>query len=522
MFMVKVIPSKLAVVALLFFLSHDLFASGAGDTTQNGVKPNIVVILGNDLGIGSLGIYGQQKIKTPNIDALARQGVRFSNFYTGSPSDAPSLAILLTGKHAGKAAIRGTDEWAERGSVNNYVKVLMDSTLEGQRPLPAGEQTIADLLRTKGYATGLFGQWGLGSIFSEGAPLKHGFDTFYGYACLRQAQTYYPKYLWRDSRKVSLDNSLVFPNMKLANGADPRSADSYQKYTLDSYAPDSILAASIKFIEDNGRKPFFMVYASPLAQGPLQVPASSALKEYQREFLDDEPYLAFFGGYPNRTPRATYAAMVTYFDMQVGKLVEKLKEKGLFENTLIVFASDNGVSSTNGIDVRFFESAGKYAVGNGRGKGYLFESGIRVPFFAVWPNAIDTNRVVEQQAISYDILPTITELVGIEKPAYADGVSLLPTLLGKGEQAQHDYLYWEIADNTAHQAIIRGQWKLVGKNMSFQEPTFELYNLSVDPTETTDVAEENPALVCELRDLMEKVRTAPTLSSFKIKFLRDN
>lgn len=520
--MVKVDSLRIAAATLLFTVfTLEGLAQNALSSEQKKSKPNIVIILGNDLGIGSLGVYGQQKIKTPNIDALAKEGVRFTNFYTGSPSDAPSLAIWLTGKHAGNAAIRGTDEWAERGSVNNYVKVLMDSSLEGQRPLPASEQTLADILKANGYKTGMFGLWGLGSAFSDGAPLKHGFDRFYGYTCLRQAQTYYPKYLWSNNHKVAQDNALVFPNMKLASNADPQNAESYEKYTLDHYAPDSILAAAIQFIGEGGEKPIFLMYASPLAQGPLQVPNGPILSSYQREFLDDEPYLAFFGGYPNRTPRATYAAMVSYFDMQVGKIVAELKKKGLYQNTLLIFASDNGVNGTNGVDIRFFESAGRYSVGNGRGKGYLFESGIRIPFFAVWPNVIDSARVVDQTAISYDLLPTITDVIGTDKPAYADGITILPTLLGKEGQLQHDYLYWEISDNTAHQAVIKGQWKLIGKNMSFDEPTFELYNLAVDPIEANDVAESNPLVVKELRELMLKVRSKPVYDCFKLKYLKD-
>lgn len=495
-------------------------AINAGAQERPKSKPNIVIILANDLGIGTLGVYGQAKIETPNIDALAAEGMRFKNFYSGSPSDAPSLGIWLTGKHAGNAAIRGTDEWLERGPTTNYVKVLADSSLEGQRPLPVGEETIADILKMNGYTTGAFGIWGLGSAISEGSPLNHGFDTFYGYTCLRQAQTYYPKYLWSNSRKVNMDNALVFPNMKLAGNADPNKEENYMMYTLDNYAPDSIFIHTLRYIDSQSKQqPFFLLYASPLAKGPLQLSDKSLVRRYERKFLEEPPYLGNSGGYPCRTPRATYAAIVTYFDRQVGQIVDELKQKGLYDNTIIIFASDNGATLTNGIDASYFEAAGPYAVSNTRGKDYLFESGIRVPFFVVWPGMIDPKQVSEQQAISYDILPTITEVVGLERPSYTDGISILPTLLGKEQDEQHDYLYWENSDNTAHQAVKMGKWKLIGRNMSFVEPDYELYDMSEDPTETKNVAADNPAVVDQLKALMQRARKKPMYSSFYLNSL---
>lgn len=496
-----------------------VFAVKPADSTKV-VKPNIVIVLASDLGYGDLGVYGQAKIETPNIDKLAAQGIRFTNFYSGSSSFAPSLGVLLTGKHAGKAAIRGTEEWGERGSVMNYVKVLQDSTLEGQRPLPKGEETIADILKKAGYATSVVGLWGLGSAVSEGSPTNHGFDSFYGYTCLRQAQTYYPKYLWRNSRKESLDNALVFPNQKLPATADPKKEESYSFYTLDSYAPDAMLGEALKFVEANRVNPFFMLYSAQLPQAPLQVPPEF-VRKYQRKFGEEAPYLGFNGGSPNRTPRATYAAMVSYLDMQVGTLVEKLKEQGVYENTIIILTSASGAAATSGIDGAYFESAGSYPLGKNRGEGYLYESGIKVPFVVVWPSGIAPNQTTDQMAVGYDIVPTITNLLGIGKPSYADGVSLLPTLLGKQQAEQHECLYWENVDNYGHIALRAGKWKLLGRNMSYDEPMFELYDLSVDPTESTDVSAENPVVVFQLVDLLLKTRRSPTLQSFKFKYLED-
>ena len=503
----------------IFIFPQVLFAVKPTDSVSV-KKPNIVVVLASDLGYGDLGIYGQTKIETPNIDRLAAQGIRFTNFYSGSSSFAPSQCVLLTGKHAGKTAIRGTDEWAERGSVMNYVKVLMDSTLEGQRPLPQAEETIANALKNEGYATGAVGLWGLGSAISEGSPLNHGFDMFYGYSCLRQAQTYYPKHLWKDRRKVSMDNALVFPNLKLPSSADPYKEETYSTYTLEHYAPDTLLNEAFKFVDANKSKPFFLLYSAQLPQGPLQAP-QELVRRYRLKLGEEEPYLGLNGGYPNRTPRATYAAMVSYLDEQVGKLVEKLKDDGVYDNTIIIFTSANGATTTSGVDGAYFESAGQYPLGKGRGKGSLYESGIKVPFLVVWPDVIAPNQTSDQLAIGYDIAPTIAQIAGIQKSVYSDGISLLPIFKGDPQQEQHEYLYWENTDNLMHVAIREGKWKFIGRNMSYDEPYFELYDLSSDPTECTDVAEQNPGLTFRLVDMLLKARTSPSLPCFKIKYLED-
>jgi len=483
-------------------------------------KPNIVVVLASDLGYGDLGVYGQSKIETPNIDRLASQGARFTNFYSGSSSFAPSLCSMLTGKHVGKAAIRGTDEWVERGSVMNYVKVLMDSTLEGQRPMPLGEETIANRVRERGYVTGTVGLWGLGSATTQGSPLLHGFDSFYGYTCLRQAQTYYPKYLWRNDSKVSMDNALVFPNMKLPTNADPYKDESYLSYTLEHYAPDSILMAALRFVEVNKSNPFFLLYSAQLPQAPLQVP-QERVRRYRLKFGEEEPYLGLNGGCPNRTPRATYAAMVSYLDDQVGMLVEKLKAEGVYDNTIIIFTSATGAASQSGVDGAFFESAGKHPLGKGRGSGFLFESGIKVPMIAVWPSVIAPNQVVDQIGIGYDVFSTLADVAGVDSVASGDGISLLPVLEGKPQENQHEYLYWENADNLGHIALRMGKWKLLGRNMSYDEPYFELYDLEADPEENNDVSEQNPDVVCRMVDLILNARTSPSISSFKLRYLED-
>lgn len=481
-------------------------------------KPNIVVILASELGYADLGAYGQTKIETPNIDKLAAQGMRFTNFYSPSSSFAPSLCSMLTGKHVGKAAIRGTDEWTERGSVMNYVKVLMDSTLEGQRPMPKDEQTVASALKGSGYSTAFVGLWGLGSAVSEGSPLEHGFDSFYGYSCTRQAETYYPKYLWRDRQKVSMDNALVFPNMKLPANADPTSKDSYISYTLDHYAPDSTLGAALRFVDANRTKPFFLFYSAQLPQSPLQVPASE-VGRYQIRFGAEEPYLGLMGGCPNRTPRATFAAMVSYLDKQVGLLVDKLKADGVFDNTIIILTSATGANANSGVDYDFFKCAGELPLGDERGRGYLFESGIKVPLIVAWPAVVAPNQTIDHLAVGYDIASTITEVTGASPLSDGDGISMKPLFDGSRQMDAHDFVYWENTDNLGHVAIRSGKWKLIGRNMSFDEPYFELYDLSADPAESVDVSEQNPDVVSNLVDLLVKARTSPQIPCFKMNYL---
>jgi arylsulfatase len=510
----------LSAAALLLYIA----SANAQDPQQapaaKAKQPNIVVVLASDLGYGDIGAYGQTKIETPNIDELALRGVKLTNFYSGSSSLAPSLCVLLTGKNAGRSAIRGTDEWAERGSVMNYVKVLQDSTLEGQRPMPASEQTIASLLKSKGYRTAVVGLWGLGSAVSEGAPLKHGFDYFYGYSCLRQAQLYYPKHLWENSHRVKMDNALVFPNLKLPSGADPYNKQSYAAYTLDHYAPDSILSHALSFVGQNDERPFFLLYSAQLPQAPLQNP-KKFVESYARKLGDEEPYLGLNGGYPNRTPRATYAAMVSYLDEQVGKLVEELKQKGVYENTLIVVTSASGAATQAGVDGEYFNSAGIYPLGKGRGKGYLFESGIRVPFIASWPSVIAPNTTNQQVAVGYDLYPTLAEIVGATPTSETDGISILPALLGNHQEEQHDYLYWENADNYGHIAVRAGKWKLLARNLSYDEPYFELYDLENDPREMEDISEQNPTIVYQLVDMIFKARKSPEIAAFKLRYLED-
>ncbi|MCX6223301.1 MAG: sulfatase-like hydrolase/transferase, partial [Bacteroidia bacterium] len=350
-------------------------------------KPNIIYILADDLGYTEIGAYGQKLIETPNLDLLARNGMRFTQHYCGSPVSAPSRCVLLTGQHSGHSYIRGNHEWGERGDVWNFAKAENDPNLEGQYPIADSLKTLAEYLKTAGYRTGIVGKWGLGAPNSEGTPNKQGFDFFFGYNCQRQAHTYYPKHLWRNEEKVILNNDLVVPGTKLAKGADTLDLLSYAIFTQKEYSPALFIDEAGRFIENRSNQPFFLYFASTLPHLALQAPMEWVDK-YVAKFGDEKPYLGKEGYFPARYPHATYAAMVSYLDFQVGQLIKKLKETGQYENTLIIFSSDNGYAYNAGCDPAWFNSFAPFVTTYGWGKGFVHEGGIRVPMIAAWPGKI--------------------------------------------------------------------------------------------------------------------------------------
>ena len=366
---------QLYLIICISFLIYSGCTSDKKDETAN-QKPNIIYILADDLGYGELGCYGQELIETPNIDKLAESGMRFTQHYAGAPVCAPSRCALLSGMHTGHAYIRGNDEWAERGDVWNYAMAVEDPNLEGQRPMPDSIPTIGNLLQQAGYKTAIIGKWGLGGPMTDGIPNNRGFDFFFGYNCQRQAHNLYPKHLWKNTEKVWLDNELVAPSTKLDEGDDPYSIESYVKYSQKEYAPALMQEEALRFIEGNTNQPFFLYYATPLTHVPLQVP-EPYVNYYVEKFGDEEPYVGDNGYFPNRYPRAAYAGMVSYLDDQVGEIVERLKELGIYENTIVMFSSDNGPHMEGGADPVFFNS-------NGGLRGYkrdLYEGGDQGAFY---------------------------------------------------------------------------------------------------------------------------------------------
>ena len=453
--------------------------------------PNIVFILADDLGYGELGSYGQDEIRTPRLDALAAQGLRFTQHYSGSPVCAPSRCVLLTGLHTGHAFIRDNDEMNQRGDVWN------DPALEGQRPIPEETVTLAELLKARGYATAAIGKWGLGWTGSSGDPNRQGFDLFYGYTCQRVAHNYYPTHLWRNDQKVALRNPAFKAHQKLPAGADPADPASYAAYAGEDYAADFMIEAALGFVRNNAARPFFLYFPTPVPHLALQVPEDS-LAEYAGAF-EEAPYPGGQGYLPHLTPRAAYAAMITRMDRDVGRILDLLEELGLEEDTMVVFTSDNGPSWVGGVDKDYFGSQGGL---RGR-KAQLYEGGIRVPAVVRWPGRTAEGTVTDQVSAFWDWLPTLCEVAGADTPAGLDGLSLVPTLAGEPRrQAQHEYLYWEFAKRM--QAVRMGRWKAFRP-----EPgaPLQLYDLTADPAESLDLAASRPEVVAEIERILVDGRT---------------
>jgi arylsulfatase A len=432
-------------------------------------RPNIILIVADDLGYGDLSCYGQKQIRTPHLDAMARNGMRFTQFYTGTSVCAPSRASLMTGLHTGHTAIRG----------NKGVKP------EGQWPLPGGTVTMATLLKKAGYTTGNFGKWGLGFPGSAGDPLKQGFDRFYGYNCQSEAHEYYPDHLWDNDRRV------VFPANTPGQPA--------------TYSADLIQEKALQFINDNKSRPFFLFLSYTLPHAALQVPEDSTFGYYKQQFNEQPVAIAAprdrVGYAAQAYPRTAYAAMVTRLDKYVGEVMRQLKQNGLDKNTLVIFASDNGPHQEGGNDPSFFNSNGGL-----RGiKRDLYEGGIRTPFIAWWPGAVKAGAVSNYTGAFWDLMPTFAELTKQPAVAGIDGVSFLPVLLSKKMSGGHTFLYWEFHEQGGKQAVRLGNWKGV-KLMARENPDapVELYNLKTDSSENNNVAARYPEIAAQIKKIMQQ------------------
>jgi arylsulfatase A-like enzyme len=484
---------------------------------NNEDKPNIIYILADDLGYGDIGAYGQTKIETPNIDRLAASGMMFTQHYCGAPVSAPSRCVMLTGKHTGHSQVRGNDEWADRGDVWNYRAMIADSTLEGQRPLEAGTVTIASLLHSAGYTTGMVGKWGLGAPQTESIPTKMGFDYFFGINCQRMAHTYYPVFLYENERRYHLDNDTVAPNTLLDNNADPSDPSSYSAYNLKEYAPDIMFSKLTDFVHSNKDNPFFLYWATPIPHAALQAP-QKWIDYYVNKFGDEKPYLGDKGYFPHRYPHAAYAAMISYLDDQVGNLVSQLKELGIYENTLIIFTSDNGPTYNGGTDSPWFRSGGPFRCEQGYAKGNVNEGGIRIAMIASWPSKIKSGAISGHTSAFWDVMPTLCEIAHIKTPDNSDGISFLPELTGK-RQRQHKYLYWEFPESGGQQAVITGNFKAIRKNMHDGNNKFELYDLSTDMEERNNIAASNPQIIKKVEDIIDKEHQISPNPKWQFKLL---
>ena len=459
------------------------------------VPPNIIFILADDLGYGELGSYGQTRIRTPRLDRMAAEGMRFTQFYAGSTVCAPSRATFLTGRHTGHAYVRD----------NHELGGFRDEEERGQVPLPVGHPTVARLLRDRGYTTAIVGKWGLGGPGSTGVPTKQGFDFFFGYLDQKQAHNYYPTHLWRNEERFPLRNPYFSPHQPLEGDADD--PHSYAKYRGQDYAIDLMTDQAINWIRSNASRQFFLYFAPTIPHLALQVP-ESALKEYEGAF-PETPYTGTDQYLPHRTPRAAYAAMITYLDAQVGRILDTLSAAGLDERTLVIFTSDNGATfDVGGAPTKFFQS-------NGRLRGHktnLYEGGIRVPMIARWPGRIRAGVTSDHVAANWDMWTTFAELSGAPASPDTDGISIVPTLFGRGGQRAHESLYWEFHARGASQAIRMGRWKGIRNEAAKRsDAPIELYDLDADLGETRNVAATNPDVVKRIEMLMRTLRTPAVL-----------
>jgi arylsulfatase A len=443
-------------------------------------KPNFIYIIADDLGFGEIGILGQKHIRTPNLDRMANEGMLFTRHYSGSTVSAPSRSSLLTGQHTGNTPIRGNREIQP----------------EGQFPLPAGTLTIPVLMKDAGYVTGAFGKWGLGYPGSEGDPLNQGFDVFFGYNCQRMAHRYYPEYLWDNDRKYCLEGN--------------------DWYNTVTYAPDVIHERTLDFIKNNADTSFFLFIPSLIPHAEVLAPDDEILRSY-RGLFDERPWEGVpygserpgmqpgFRGYTSQDePRAHHAAMITRLDRQVGDILDLLDKLGIAGNTFMIFTSDNGPHSEGGHDPSYFNSSGGL-----RGqKRDLYEGGIRVPTIAWWPGIIAPGTRSGHISAFWDMMPTYAELAGIEMPGNLDGISMVAELTGRGDQQEHEYLYWEFLERGGKQAVLFGNWKAVKLNMG-NDPSVkpELYDLCADPGEQNDISAYYPEIVRYADSLMKESRT---------------
>jgi arylsulfatase A len=463
--------------------------------------PNIVVIMADDLGYGELGAYGQQRIRTPRLDRMAAEGMRFTQYYAGSTVCAPSRATLLTGLHTGHAHVRD----------NHELGGFLDEEERGQLALPPDHPTIARSLRGHGYTTAVVGKWGLGGPGSTGVPTKQGFDFFLGYLDQKQAHNYYPTHLWKNEERFPLRNEYFSPHQKHAG--DPDDPAAYRKYQGTDYAIDVMTREAVSWLRANAAKPFFLYFTPTIPHVALQVP-EAAVKPYDGSF-PETPYLGDRQYLPQRKPRAAYAAMITYLDAQVGQILDTLREIGVDDNTLVIFTSDNGATfDVGGAPTQFFES-------NGRLRGHktnLYEGGIRVPMIARWPGHIRAGSTTAQMAAHWDLWPTFAELAGATPPTDRDGISILPTLLGRSGQRQHEALYWEFHAQGASQAVRMGRWKGIRTQITKQpNAPIELYDLETDERETTNVAASHADIVRRIDTLMRTSRTPSVLPKWNFQ-----
>ncbi len=430
------------------------FKAPAGAAEPN--RPNIVFILADDLGYGDLGCYGQPRIRTPSIDRLAAQGTRFTACYAGSTVCAPSRCALMTGLHSGHGRVRGN----------------------GLVPLRLEDTTVAEVLKRAGYATAIIGKWGLGEPGTSGLPNRKGFDVWFGYLNQRHAHNYYPEFLWQNEQQFRLDGNEEKDNIAVRTA---------------QYAPDLFDREALAFLDEHRKGPFLLFVTSTLPHANNE---RGRAEGNGMEIPSDAPY----SGEPWPQVEKNHAAMITRLDTTVGRVLRKIKDLGLEENTIIVFSSDNGPHKEGGADPAFFGSSGPL-------RGYkraLYEGGIRVPTIVRWPGRVPAGAVSDAVWAFWDVLPTLADLAGVAPPAGIDGISQVSTLLGNADGARHEFLYWEFHEDGFAQAVRTGEWKAV---RAAQGEPLELYNLKDDIGETHNIASDHADVVARIEAYLKTART---------------
>lgn len=466
------------LLLLIFEVSIGLIPGMAEDfATGNKDTPNIILILADDLGYGDLGCYGQQMIQTPEIDKMAAEGMRFTQHYAGAPVCAPARAVLMTGLHTGHTAVRGNSQNPDG---------------EGQLPLPLSETTIAQRLQENGYTTAFYGKWGLGNVGTSGDPLNRGFDTYCGYLDQVLAHNAFPEYLIEDGQKVMLDNEVQYLSEEAWHKG--LGSVSTQKNT---FSQDVFLEKALSFIEREKDNPFFLYLPVIIPHDNGEAPVGERM---------EVPDLGVYEATNWDSDSKAYAAAISRLDHDVGLILDRLRELGIAENTLVIFTSDNGPVYKDSIYTERFNS-------NGKLKGYkrdLYEGGIRVPFIAWWPGRIEAGTESDHVSAFWDFYPTACELAEIEIPEELDGISMLPGLLGD-EQPKHESLYWEFpisweGNGYGYQVALRmGNWKGIRSDlMNNPEAPIELYDLIADPGEQFDLSNQFPEIVEKIRAGMKR------------------
>lgn len=474
------------------------------NAANNSSKPNIIFILCDDMGYGDLGCYGQKYIQTPNLDRMAQEGMLFTQAYAGSPVSAPSRASLMTGQHTGHTHVRGNKEYWKNVPAVAY-GINKDFSVVGQEPYDEDHIILPEVMKKNSYITGVFGKWAGGYEGSCSTPDKRGVDEFYGYICQFQAHLYYPNFLNRYSKEEG-DTGVVRIVME-DNINYPMFGDDYKKRS--QYSADLIHQKAMEWIDkQDGKQPFYGFFTYTLPYAELAQPNDSILKGYKKHFFRDKTWGGSEGSRYNAVEHthAEFAGMITRLDSYVGEVLRKLKEKGLDDNTIVIFSSDNGPHEEGGADPEFFGRDGKL-----RGlKRQCHEGGIRIPFIVRWPGRVSAGMVNDHQLAFYDVMPTFCELM--EDKAFPkkyinkkikndcfDGISFASTLLGDdGKQQKHDFLYWEFHE-TDQIGVRMGDWKLLVK-----KGTPYLYDLSNDVHEDHNIAAAHPDIVKQMKEIIKR------------------